>query len=143
MKGGCRVKFRECAGGIVFRGEEVFLLCNEKNEWVFPKGVVRNADLPAHTALARVAVEAGLQAEILGEAGVTDYEFYSISRKCPVHNRIRWYVMTSQDEAKVDYAEGFTAGGWFDREEATSRVTYTQDRELLEKAWQIYLEKRS
>ncbi|HHT62421.1 MAG TPA: NUDIX hydrolase, partial [Clostridia bacterium] len=34
--------FRQCAGGIVFFNDKVLLLQNEKNEWVFPKGVIRN-----------------------------------------------------------------------------------------------------
>ena len=32
---------RNCAGGIVFCGDKVLLLRNDKHEWVFPKGVVR------------------------------------------------------------------------------------------------------
>jgi len=134
------MRYRECAGGIVFRGEEVFLLANDKKEWVFPKGVVRNADLPRKTATDRVLSEAGLKAEIVGEAGVTEYEFYSVSRKEPVHNRVRWFVMTSQGEPEVDREQGFISGGWFHFEEAFNRVTYTQDRELLQKAWEIYRE---
>ena len=136
------MRYRECAGGIVFRGEEVFLLCNEKNEWIFPKGVVRDADIPSYTAVNRVRIEAGLEAEIIGEAGTTAYEFYSISRKCPVHNSIRWYVMTSRDDPHVDYSEGFVAGGWFSEEEAMKKITYTQDRDLLQKAWTVYREKQ-
>ena len=33
--------FRNCAGGIVFSGEKVLLIKNDKDEWVMPKGVVR------------------------------------------------------------------------------------------------------
>ena len=29
--------FRNCAGGVVFYANQVFLLKNEKNEWVLPK----------------------------------------------------------------------------------------------------------
>ena len=30
---------RNCAGGVVFRGDKVLLVCNDKQEWGFPKGV--------------------------------------------------------------------------------------------------------
>ena len=33
---------RNCAGGIVFCGDELFLLKSDKGEWVLPKGVIRD-----------------------------------------------------------------------------------------------------
>ena len=35
---------RNCGGGIVFRGDKVLLVCNDKHEWGFPKGVIRSSD---------------------------------------------------------------------------------------------------
>ena len=32
---------RNCAGGIVFTGDKVLLVCNDKEEWGFPKGAVK------------------------------------------------------------------------------------------------------
>ncbi|MCX8042451.1 MAG: NUDIX domain-containing protein, partial [Thermodesulfobacteriaceae bacterium] len=49
---------RNCAGGVVFCGEKVFLLKNEKGEWVLPKGVIRNGDYSNEVALRRVKEEA-------------------------------------------------------------------------------------
>jgi len=130
--------YRECAGGIVFRGEEVFLLCDDKDEWVFPKGVLRDGASYEETALYRVWAEAGLRARIILEAGSSEYEFYSISRKAPVHNRIRWFIMTSQDEPRVDRAQGFTGGRWWKIGDALKTITYTQDRRLLQRAWEAF-----
>ena len=31
---------RNCAGGVVFAGDDVFLLKNDKGEWIMPKGVI-------------------------------------------------------------------------------------------------------
>ena len=31
---------RNCAGGVVFAGDDVFLLKNDKSEWIMPKGVI-------------------------------------------------------------------------------------------------------
>ena len=63
--------FRNCAGGVVFYANKVFILKNEKNEWVLPKGVIRNEDLSRDVALNRVRAEAGIDAEILSTAGGT------------------------------------------------------------------------
>ena len=48
---------RNCAGGVVFHNEKVFILKNEKGEWVLPKGKIRNDSLPTETALKRVNFE--------------------------------------------------------------------------------------
>lgn len=67
---------RNCAGGVVFSGDKVFLLQNEKGEWVFPKGVIRNGELQSEVALRRVKEEGGINATIISSAGRTNYEFF-------------------------------------------------------------------
>ena len=67
--------FRNCAGGVVFCGDKVFLLRNEKEEWVLPKGVIRDKRLAQDVALDRVFKEAGIKAQIISPAGQTSYEF--------------------------------------------------------------------
>ena len=65
--------FRNCAGGVVFYANKVFILKNEKNEWVLPKGMIRNESLSRDVALERVKIEADIDAEILSTAGENSY----------------------------------------------------------------------
>ena len=67
--------FRNCAGGIVFYENRALLMRNEKDEWVMPKGVIREGGDMRRVALDRVKIEAGVEAEILASAGDTCYEF--------------------------------------------------------------------
>ncbi|MHB8961808.1 MAG: NUDIX domain-containing protein [Saccharofermentanales bacterium] len=135
---------RNCAGGIVFNGDKVLILKNEKSEWVFPKGVIRTDDSTEAVATARVKLEAGVDADILGTAGMTNYEFYSVSRQRPVCNRITWFVMTAgSDECTPNTAQNFTAGGFFDIEKAVDLITYSQDKSLLMVSYQKYLNDRN
>jgi 8-oxo-dGTP pyrophosphatase MutT (NUDIX family) len=123
---------RNCAGGVVFYDNKVFLLKNEKGEWVLPKGVMRNGDLSNEVALRKVQEETGITAEIISTAGRTNYEFFSVSRQRPVCNKITWYIMKSPDSNyKVSEEEKFTDGGFFNIDEAMSRITYSQDKSLL------------
>ena len=132
---------RNCAGGVVFFGNKVFLLRNDKGEWVFPKGVVRNGDLSNEVALKRVKEEAGISAEIVSTAGRTNYEFFSVTRQKPVCNKIVWYIMKSPSEFyKVNKEENFIDGGFFDIDEALNLVTYSQDKSLLNLSFQKYKE---
>ena len=90
--------FRDCAGGVVFYKDSVFLLQNEKDEWVLPKGRIRDNKLSTEVALERVKIEAGIDAQILTSIGETSYEFFSLTRRTPVTNKISWYIMTADSD---------------------------------------------
>ncbi len=114
---------------------------NDKREWAFPKGVVRAGEDILEVAVARIKIETGLTAKILSPCGKTHYEFYSVSRRKPVHNNISWFVMsTTDDEIDVDYSEGFIDARFFPIEEALETITYSQDKALLMMAFQRYKE---
>ncbi|WP_366921771.1 NUDIX hydrolase [Metallumcola ferriviriculae] len=124
--------FRQCAGGIVFHGEKVFLLQNDKKEWVLPKGIIRDSGYASEVAVTRVKDETGIDGKILGAAGETSYEFYSFSRQRPVCNQIVWFIMEAEhDEVKVSEQEGFSDGRFFPVEEAIKKITYSQDKSLV------------
>ncbi len=132
---------RNCAGGVVFSGEKVFLLKNEKDEWVLPKGVIRNGDYPDEVAVRRVKEETGIDAEIILAAGNTNYEFFSVTRQRPVCNKITWYVMKSlNDNFDVNKEDNFSEGGYFSIEEALEKITYSQDRALINLSFAKYKE---
>ena len=134
---------RNCSGGSVFSGDKVLLVCNDKHEWGFPKGAVKGtADLSlSDFARERVHIETNVEARVIAPCGKTNYEFYSISRRKPVHNNISWFVM----EAKSDACEAFPESGTIDCKfvgvgQALDDITYSQDKSLLMMAYQKYRE---
>ncbi|HBP38136.1 MAG TPA: NUDIX hydrolase [Clostridiales bacterium] len=132
---------RNCSGGIVFSGDKVLLLQNEKHEWIFPKGVVRTGEFPDEVAVQRVLLEAGVKARIISSAGRTNYEFYSISRQRPVCNKIVWFVMLSETAGVAPQpSQEFLSGGFYPVDEAMQLVTYSQDKSLLMISYQKYKE---
>lgn len=132
---------RNCAGGLVFYEDKVFLLKNDKNEWVFPKGVIRYGELPSEVAVRRVKAEAGITSEIISTVGRTHYEFFSITRQRPVCNKIIWYIMKSQDEHfEINEKEDFVDGGYFEFDKAMELVTYSQDKALLNLSYKNFKE---
>jgi 8-oxo-dGTP pyrophosphatase MutT (NUDIX family) len=124
--------FRQCAGGIVFSDNKVLILQNEKQEWVFPKGVIRNGSFADEVAIDRVFEEAGVSANIIAPVGETSYEFFSISRQQPVCNQIQWFLIEAPETTcNVNAEQGFLDGGFMQIEEALQRITYSQDKSLL------------
>lgn len=133
------MRHRDCAGGVVFFKDKVFLIKNEKGEWILPKGVIRNNKLASDVAIERVKHEAGIMAKILAPAGETRYEFFSVSRRAPVSNRIDWFIMEADEEHfGINKEEGFLDGGFFPIEEGLERITYSQDRSLVRLAFEKY-----
>lgn len=129
---------RNCAGGVVFAGDDVFLLKNDKSEWIMPKGVIRDRRDAREIALYRVEAEAGIRAEIVAPVGRTSYDFYSQSRRKSVSNRIQWYVMRAGDRRyRIAFEQGFLDGDYYPYEVAVRLLTHEQDREILRKAREI------
>lgn len=133
---------RNCAGGVVFRDNKVFILKNDKNEWILPKGKIRDEQLPPETAIGRVEYETGIESpKIVSSAGETAYEFYSFSRNQAVCNKIIWYIMESNNEDfSVNFEEGFKEGGFYPVDEAIDMITYSQDKSLVSLSYKRYLE---
>lgn len=132
---------RKCAGGVIFRGEDVFLLKNDKGEWILPKGVIRGNVPSQSVALERVKAETGVDARIMEAVGETNYEFYSTTRRQPVNNRVMWYVMgTDSPSFRIAFEQGFVDGGWYPVEDALQMITYTQDRSLVRIAYERFQE---
>lgn len=128
--------FRHCAGGVVFWGDSVLLLENDKNEWVLPKGIIRGETSASDTAIERVRIEAGVEAQIVSTAGGTSYEYFSLTRKQPVANEVDWYIMrANSNKYRVNEEQGFQAGGFFPIEKAIRMTTYSQDKSLIRLAY--------
>lgn len=131
---------RNCAGGVVFNEDKVLILKNDKNQWVLPKGKIRSGLLPTETAINRVEYEAGSEANIVSTAGETSYEFFSLSRKQEVYNKIIWYVMEADnDNFKVNEEEGFKDGGFYNVDKAIDMITHNQDKSLVSLSYKKYL----
>ena len=130
---------RSCAGGVVFRNDQVFLLMSDRGEWVMPKGVIRNHNPSNDVALWRVEDEAGIRARIIGVAGNTRYDFYSESRGKDVSNRIQWFAMVAEDDHfHISFDQGFLNGGYYAIEKAGEMLTHDCDKAILQEAYKMY-----
>ena len=132
---------RNCSGGVVFWEDSVLILKNEKGEWSFPKGVIKNERTPNEVATSRVRYEAGVKAEIVSPVGETSYEFFSTTRRKPVCNRINWFVMEAEKpEVSINKMEGFTDGGFYNFDDAIDLINYIQEHSLLKYSYNKYKE---
>lgn len=130
---------RNCAGGVVFHGDEVFLIKNEKFEWILPKGVIKSNEISSDVALKRVKEETGLDAEIVSNIGRTSYEFFSVTRQKPVCNKITWYIMnTENDKYELEKTSKIIDGRFFNINDAIEIITYSQDKSIVKLSYDKY-----
>ncbi len=107
---------------------------------MLPKGVIREKQLPNDVALERVFKEAGIKARIISPAGETSYEFYSITRRSRVCNKITWNVMQS-DSPRLPHrlrTRLLLTAITTPSKKALELVTYSQDKALVNVAYEKY-----
>lgn len=128
--------FKNFAGSIVFNGDRVFILQNDKKQWILPKEVIKDNLHASEVALQHVSDKLGIKAKIVAPAGETSCEFYSYSRQQPVCNKITWFVMeTEQTDYSFSNGKEYVAGGYYPIDKAIENLTYSQDKSLVRVAY--------
>jgi len=131
-----------CTGGVVFKGDKIFLLQTEQGEWTLPKGYVGNQKVCAQKAVVEeLKKEAGIEATVIMPVGDTYFELFSVSKEHPVCNKMMWFIMeTFEQEECIRLKEGFKSFGYFTIEEALEKITKNQDKSLANVAYRHYKE---
>ena len=133
-----------CGGGGIYRGKILTLYKSYKNKydgWVLPKGTVEAGEEYKETALREVAEESGVHASIIKYVGKSQYTF-SIPDDV-VEKEVHWYLMMANSYySKPQREEYFVDSGYYKFHEAYHLLKFSNERQILEMAYQQYLELR-
>ena len=131
-----------CGGVVIFRGKILVLYKNFKNKyegWVFPKGTVETGERHEQTALREVLEESGVRAAIVKYIGKSEYTF-NIPEDV-VDKDVHWYLMIADSYySKPQREEYFVDSGYYKYHEAYHLLRFPNEKQILEKAYQEYLE---
>lgn len=133
-----RAKLETSAGGVVYRlqdGQPLFLLIRDSyKNWGFPKGHIEKGEQPSAAAVREVAEETGLDSvEVRGDIDVIDWYFRF--RGQLIHKVCHFFLMeTSATSTCPQHAEGISACAWVPFEDAETRISYGNAREILRRA---------
>lgn len=117
------------AGGVVFDTHgRVLVLGHRNGTWVFPKGHLDPGETALTAALREVEEEAGLAAVRRGDAATTTR--YTNNRG--ELRRITWFLMTTAASEPVLREETFPQGAFLAPAEARARLSYNDDKQLLD-----------
>ncbi len=131
-----------CGGVVIFRGKILVLYKNLKNKyegWVLPKGTVEPGEEYKETALREVMEESGARAEIIKYIGKSRYTFNVPGDV--VDKEVHWYLMMADSYySKPQKEEYFEDSGFYKYHEAIHLLRFSNERQILEKAYAEYLE---
>ena len=131
-----------CGGVVIFRGKILVLYKHFHNRyegWVLPKGTVEEGETYPETALREVLEESGAHAEIMKYIGKSEYMFNV--PEDTVSKEVHWYLMMADSYySKPQREEYFTDSGFYKYHEAYHLLKFNNEKAILEKAYNEYLE---
>jgi len=136
-------KREKSCGAIVYRresGNVLYLIIQQKSRhWSFPKGHVERGESEKETALREIREETGLCVSIGGD-------FRTVNRFPTCFGNIKdvVYFLAEADCAEVRIQpEEILSSRWCDFSEAQRQLTFSSDREILQKAHVAITQKAS
>ncbi len=136
------VEATSCGGIVIFRGKILLLYKNYKNKyegWVLPKGTVEEGEEHEQTALREVKEESGADARIITYVGKSQYTF--TTQQDIVSKDVHWYLMMSDSYySKPQREEFFMDSGYYKYHEACHLLKFANEKQMLEKAYNEYLQ---
>ncbi len=139
------IEATSCGGVVIHRGKILALYKSYKNRyegWVLPKGTVELGESHEQTALREVKEEADVKASIVKYIGKSQYNF--TVPEDMVSKEVHWYLMTADNyHSKPQREEFFVDSGYYKFHEIYHLLRFSNEKQIVEKAYQEYLEMRS
>jgi diadenosine hexaphosphate hydrolase (ATP-forming) len=132
------MKLVEGAGGVVFnRAGKILMLGHRNGTWVFPKGHIDPGETHLIAAIREVEEESGVVATCPDETILYTTRYKNARKEERV---ITWFLLvTAADDVLLREAT-FPRGGFYNLSKALKRLTFDEDKRLLEHMHTTYQE---
>jgi len=126
------------AGGIVFNNNGRVLLTkhSQNKHWSFPKGLIDPGQTPEQAAVREVKEEGGVEAEILERLGYNKYVYTLNGEK--IFKIVTYFLMKYISGDPKDHDWEVSEANWYTPTDALKQLTFSQDKQLLKKALELY-----
>lgn len=127
------------AGGVVYRREgdliEVVLVARPRQQlWALPKGTPEAGETVEQTAIREVTEETGLLVQIERQIGSISYWYAASDDHTPVRKTVHHYLMTPIGGSVDLHDHEYDVVDWLDIHEALARMSYQNERNIVEQA---------
>jgi 8-oxo-dGTP pyrophosphatase MutT (NUDIX family) len=126
------------AGGVVVRGRDVVVIVPVKRDargqrvLGLPKGHPEGDETPEAAATREVTEETGVTAELIDALGEVEYTYERRGRQ--IAKRVAFYVFEYRSGDVADHDREIEEARWMPLEEAAQTLTYTGERQMVERA---------
>jgi 8-oxo-dGTP pyrophosphatase MutT (NUDIX family) len=100
--------------------------------WSLPKGHIEGGESAREAAIREVAEETGITGSILDELGVIDFWFIADGRR--IHKTVHHFLLVAQSGELSDADIEVADVAWVPLAEASARLAYDDERELVSRA---------
>ena len=136
------------AGGVIYRpgqeGAEVCLIATYGGKtWQLPKGLIERGEAEEEAASREVSEETGLQGELLQRLDKIEYWYvwdYGEGRE-RVHKFVSFFLFRCTGGSTDDHDEEVDEARWFPLDEARKRLSFENERRVLELAAEALAER--
>lgn len=136
------------AGGVVYRlvgGHVQIVLVARPTQglWALPKGTPESGESVEQTAIREVTEETGLDVTIQAEIGSIRYRYTIHSEGVLVRKVVHHFLMEPVGGDIADHDHEYDVVDWVDIHEATERMSYANERKIVQRAGELIMERRS
>jgi 8-oxo-dGTP pyrophosphatase MutT (NUDIX family) len=121
----------------VVRGEDEVLLISTRGgrRWQLPKGHLEAGETPEEAAVREICEETGVTGRLVRPLGVLEYDFRDRTGR-RIIKRVDYFLLRYEDGSAADYDPVEVSGArWFGWREAIRRLTFDNERGLVESAF--------
>jgi 8-oxo-dGTP pyrophosphatase MutT (NUDIX family) len=136
------------AGGVVYREQdghiEVVLVARPAHGlWALPKGTPEPGESVEVTALREVREETGLEVAIVAEVGSIHYRYAIASEGVVVQKVVHHFLMEPVGGDIALHDHEYDVVVWVDIHEAPARMSYANERSIVERASAVIADLRA
>jgi 8-oxo-dGTP diphosphatase len=131
------------AGGVVYRVREdgvaelVLVARPSSNLWALPKGTPEPGESIEQTAIREVSEETGLQVKIVAPVCSIAYSFKLAGEGVRIDKVVHHFLMQAHDGDVTLHDHEYDVVDWFEPGEALRRMTYANERSVVERAVEL------
>ena len=111
------------------------------DKWIGVGGKFEAGEMPEECMMREVKEETDADASIIKYVGKSEYSFYSFHEQ--IIKSVHWYLMESENyHSKPQKEEFFVDSGYYKFHEAYHLLKFSNERQILEMAYNEYLDLR-
>jgi 8-oxo-dGTP pyrophosphatase MutT (NUDIX family) len=126
------------SGGVCFRnapaGVEVVLIETRADRWQIPKGAIEEGETREQAARREVREETGIDGEVLDHLETIEYWFTAGTRRQRRHKSVHLFLLRALSGDVSEHDDEALEARWFPIGEALRRLTFANERHVLELA---------